>query len=140
MPPRGRKRDPKETKEAKGETRPSRHLENVVDFPVADETPKPPSYLRLKASKDLWNEVAPMLFAQRILTVADTHALGHLCQLHGEVTQSYKRRLPVSASALTQLRQYFAEFGMTPASRARVTAGPEDPKGNKFNNNGRKPS
>lgn len=133
-----RKRDPKEVKIAKGETRPSRHLENIVDFPVVDETPAPPSYLRLKASKDLWNEVAPILFAQRILTIADTHALGHLCQLHGEVLDCYKRKVPVSASALTQLRQYFSEFGMTPASRSKVAGAEPQKPGNKFNGNGRK--
>lgn len=133
-----RRRDPEETKAAKGETRPSRRLENIVEFPKVDETPDPPAYLGFEESINLWNEIAPILFAQRILTIADVQALGHLCQLHGEVIDMYSRRIAVPASTLAQLRMYFTEFGMTPASRSRVAgSGAEDGKGNKFGNNGR---
>lgn len=131
---RGRRPDSNRDKDARGSRQP--RLENVVEFPVVDETPKPPTYLKLKASKDLWNDVAPTLFQQRILTTADVHALGHLCQLHGEVTGCYRKGIPVAASTLAQLRMYFAEFGMTPASRTKVAAGDKGSTGNKFKNNG----
>ncbi len=137
--PRGRKPQPKEQKIAKGETRPSRHLENVVEFPKVDEVPEPPSYVaQFPAGVNLWEEVAPVLFAQRVLSEPDVHALGHLCRLHGEIVDGYERRLSPTASMLSQLRMLFAEFGMTPASRSRVASGKDPGKGNKFGSNGQR--
>lgn len=132
----GRKPQTNEQKRAKGETRPSRMADNVLEFPPVERVPDPPKWIN-NIGKELWNEIAPALFKQRVLTHADLHALSHLCQLHGEIVDGYTRRIFPTASQLSQLRMYFSEFGMTPSSRSRVTAVGEGKKENPFAKNGK---
>lgn len=128
------------TKRLKGETRPSRMAAAalptavVMEFPVVDRVPEPPAWMNADG-KELWRDVAPMLYAQKVLTKADLAALTHLCQLHGTIVKDFKRDVDVASSDLAQLRLYFAEFGLTPSSRTRVPHGSKD-TGNRFGNNG----
>jgi len=138
MPPRGRKPQAKEQKAAKGETRPSRQGPTVVEFPKADGVPDPPPWIAYEAGMDLWDELAPLLFAQKVLSTVDIHALGHLCQLHGKIVDDYSRRLAPTAAELSQLRMYFSEFGLTPSSRTRVGTTGNGKKDNPFSQNGQK--
>ena len=130
-------------KRAKGETRPSRMgaaqsgVAVVVQFPAVEKVPEPPGWMNADG-QDLWRDVAPMLYAQKVLTKADLAALTHLCQLHGTIIKDFKRDVEVAASDLAQLRLYFAEFGLTPSSRTRVPHG-DKPQGNRFGNNGAPP-
>lgn len=136
--PRGRKPQPDAQKAAKGETRPSRMAGlNVIEFPAADKVPKPPTWLNDQGKK-LWNELAPLLLNQKVLATVDTHALSHLCQLHGAIVDGYERRVPPTAAELSQLRMYFSEFGLTPSSRTRVAKTGDDSKKNRFQKNGKK--
>lgn len=77
-----------------------------------------------------------MLFAQRILTRADLAALGEMCQLYGESQELRRNKQIPPMSMVTQLKAYFAEFGMTPASRSKVSAGEKRPD-NPFTRNGK---
>jgi phage terminase small subunit len=138
--PRGRKPQPNAVKQAKGETRPSRLPAEVVEFPKAERVPDPPEWLTYESAVDLWKELAPLLLSQKILANVDVHALGHLCQLHGKILDDYDRRLSPKASEVSQLRTYFAEFGLTPSSRTRVTPVGGGEKKNPFEGNGRKAS
>lgn len=133
----GRRRNSKSKNQLVGQTRPCRNkgLETVVEFPIASKVPTSPDWLN-EEGKKLWKEVAPVLFAQKILTQADVYALTHLCNLHGVTIDGYKRRVQPTAADLAQLRLYFAEFGMTPSSRSKVTASGGKEK-NKFGKNGK---
>lgn len=143
----GPKPEPDAKKHAKGETRPSRMAEAsqggsvVVAFPVVDKVPEPPDWM-VPDGQQLWRDIAPMLYAQKVLTKADLAALTHLCQLHGMIQggqngkMGYKAGIPPVAAELTQLRMLFSEFGLTPSSRTRVPHGSKE-GGNRFGNNGK---
>lgn len=138
MGTRGKKPTPREQKEQRGTVRPSREAAAVLEFPKVDECPEAPAFLN-EYGRDLWDQLAPMLYAQRILTLADLPALSHLCQLHGSIMDMYDRRVEPTAAERSQLRMYLAEFGLTPSSRQRVSpAGPGKGE-NPFNRNGSKP-
>lgn len=139
----GPKPEPDEKKRMKGETRPSRLAAAqaggpvVVAFPSVDRVPEPPEWMN-EDGQELWRDIAPMLYAQKVLTKADLAALGHLCQLHGVILKDYRRDVPPTGTDLAQLRLLFAEFGLTPSSRTRVPHGSKD-TGNRFGNNGAQP-
>ena|SRR5690348_5323714 len=136
----GPKPETDEKKRLKGETRPSRLAAAqsggpvVVAFPVIDRVPEPPEWLA-DDGKDLWRELAPMLYGQKVLTKADLPMLSHLCQLHSDILKSIRAGIPPSGSDRAQLRLYFAEFGCSPSSRTRVPHGSKE-GGNRFGNNG----
>lgn len=137
--PRGRKPQTPEQKRAKGETRPSRtELAMVVDFPKVSEVPKAPGWLTNPDALQLWDDLAGRLVAGGLMTVVDQYALAHLCQLHGEIVDEVQRRCKPTSADRTRLQGFFAEFGLTPASRSRVRATDAGNKGNKFTGNGKK--
>jgi phage terminase small subunit len=133
--PKGPKPKPIEIKKARGTDQPCRVPETVVEFPAVVEHPKPPRWMN-RDGKSTWNELVPMLLAARVLTDADLFALRHLCQLDGELVSLYRKKMPVTASMLTQLKAYFENFGITPSSRARVTRS-EKIKENPFKRQGK---
>lgn len=135
---RGRKPQTNEQKEAKGETRPSRTHDNVIALPKVDSVPPPPEWLP-EDGKALWNEIAPMLYAQKVLTKADLPALTHMCSMHASHLKLRQAGLGVNAAETNALRGYFAEFGMTPSSRTKVGTSGDKP-GNGFANNGKRPA
>ncbi len=133
----GRKPQTTAQKKAKGETRPCRlATADVLEFPQVKEVPDPPEWVN-NDGQSLWNEIAPALYRQKVLTEADLYALGHLCQLHGEIVDGYRRRLQPTAAQLSQLRMYFSEFGMTPSSRTRIGKGSDGKGENSFKKNKR---
>lgn len=137
MATRGRKRQTNAQKIAKGETRPSQLSANVLVFPTLEKAPAPPNWLNSEGVV-LWEKIAPLLFAQRVLSEVDLEAMAHLCQLHGEIVDGYRRRVLPTAAQLSQLRMYFSEFGLTPSSRTRVgPTAPPDEK-NRFSSNGKR--
>jgi len=123
---------------ARGTAKPSRAIGPVIDFPKTTNPPDPPEWLP-EEGKALWHDVVPHLHSQRVLATADLQALAHLCELNADIIDGYKRRVRPTAAELGQLRLYFVEFGMTPASRTRVRLSGEKDQGNKFKRNGAKP-
>ena len=139
MSKRGRPAQPNELKKAKGENRPSRLPDKVLgELSLSDKIPEPPAWLENEDAKKLWFELAGPLFAQRVLSDVDIHALGHLCQMHGRIVDDYRRRVVPSAADLSQLRMYFSEFGATPSSRTRIGTTGNAKKENRFNSNGKR--
>ena len=137
MAKRGPKPKTNQQKKAQGETRPCRLADNIVEFPVVDAVPDVPEWINADG-QELWKEITPALFKQKVLTHADLHSLTHLCQLHGKIVDGYKRQVMPTAAEIAQLRLLFAEFGMTPSSRTRVKAGGDSGQENKFRRNGKK--
>ncbi len=144
------RRKPDEEKRAGGETRPSRMNANntfeVLQFPKVNECPDPPAFIQNARSMitgeqyglDLWNQITEQLVAQKVLTSADGPVLAHLCMLHQKACECYEKAEKPVAADLAQMRLYFTEFGMTPASRTRVGKSGDTGNKNKFNDNGKK--
>lgn len=100
--------------------------------------PEKPEHLGEVASKE-WDRIVPILMDMHVLTVADGSALAAYCKAYerwieaeallanGEfVVDSPQGPKPnpacnVSWTAVEQMRKFMAEFGMTPASRTRIT-------------------
>ena len=141
----GRKPSSKADKKARGENRPCRQGLSVVnggaeilEFPVVSDVPKAPDHLSEKAV-EIWDRIATLLHYKKVLTDADLPALAHLCYMNADITKRQGVDADVSASEYAQLKGYFVEFGMTPASRMRIGVGGNNDKGNQFGNNGTKP-
>lgn len=137
MATRGQKPKTVEQKKAIGETRPCRTAVAVVDFPKVDQVPAAPDWMA-EEGQQLWGDLAPMLYAQKILTKADIPALTHLCALHAQNIRMLKAGLTPTAAENNALRSYLSEFGLTPSARTRVTPAGDSGKTNPFAKNGPK--
>lgn len=100
----------------------------------------PPSWLHMDAAAE-WTRLAPMLARLGVLTETDTDALAAYCEafttwklatvelrarglvVTGEDgTPRLSPYVKLAETALTQVRAFLVEFGLTPSSRARVQA------------------
>lgn len=127
---------PDNVKKMRGTGKPSRTVDQVVTFESYEAPPPAPDYLNVWA-RDYWDHITPILIKHNNLTVADLGALEVLCALQGLFKQHCIAGTAISAATITQLRQYQAEFGLTPSSRNRATHSAK--AGNPFANNGAKP-
>lgn len=101
-----------------------------------------PRYLD-ETAKLAWNRLYPELHGMGLVAKIDRDALGAYCQAYAryvkyekivmEKGELYKTAagnvimspaLAVANRALEQMRQFMAEFGLTPSSRARITLEP----------------
>ena len=100
-----------------------------------EQVPEPPAILGAAAERE-WRRLAPELMRLGLLTVADLGMFTAYCQTFGrwyEAEQELKQQalatpnkggqvwLRISESASKEMRQYASEFGLTPASRTRLT-------------------
>jgi P27 family predicted phage terminase small subunit len=111
--------------------------------PLVD--PDPPAWLA-KAAKAEWRRLAPMLTRLGILTETDAAALAAYCEAWvtwQTATRSMRKDglviarddgmamspyVKIAHDAMTQMRSFLVEFGMTPSARARIhTAAPDKP-------------
>jgi len=105
------------------------------------EIPSPPEHLGEIALKE-WNRLAELLLRLGLLTSIDRTAFAAYCTVYArwvESEEAVKKTGPVVRSpsgyplispylvvanrALDQMRQYLIEFGLTPASRSRISVG-----------------
>lgn len=103
--------------------------------------PKCPAHLSPEVRKE-WRRLAPMLDAARVLTEADYMALANLCQawvtmqkaqaqlektgLLLKTKSGYVQQSPLISivnSSMEIITKLSREFGLTPASRSRLSAG-----------------
>jgi len=146
MPGPGRPRKPTRLKVLEGTYRPDRAPQSE---PQPDpSTPSCPTWLHPEAQRE-WRRLVPHLEELGLLTQVDRAALAAYCQLyarwwqaereiekHGMVQYTdtgYAVQRPevgVSNTALTQMRRYLVEFGLTPAARTRIDAptAPDKPR------------
>jgi phage terminase small subunit len=75
--------------------------------------------------KRVWRRLVPVLVARQVLTDADSEALCVLVKLRADFEEN---AAAFNSAKLAQLRMLLAEFGLTPASRARVPSLEEAPK------------
>jgi len=103
--------------------------------------PEPPEHLSEIALKE-WNRMSELLLKLGLLTLIDRTAFAAYCTLYArwvEAEEALKKtgsvvRAPsgypmlspyytVSNQCLQQMRAYLTEFGLTPASRSRISIG-----------------
>lgn len=113
---------------------------------VPDTVPKPPKRLLPEAKKE-WKRLAPAMVALGLLTEVDTTAFAELCQNYAYYLAADAEILSLGAKGpiemqttpsgyiqqhplLSLRKQYYetwrrglADFGLTPASRARISLG-----------------
>jgi P27 family predicted phage terminase small subunit len=125
---------------------------NVGHRPLNDKEPKPtgtptcPKHLD-KAAKAEWKRISKELTSLGLLTSVDRAALAAYCQAwsrfitaeegiarFGLVIKSPKSGFPIqnpfvsiSNTALDLMRKFAVEFGLSPASRSRLTTGTAEP-------------
>ena len=114
--------------------------------PLPPAIPKPPARLLPEAKKE-WRQLAPTLLALGLLTEVDLSAFAELCQNYAYYLATDKKILDLGGAGvfamqktpsgyiqqhplLSLRRQYYetwrkglSDFGLTPASRARLVVG-----------------
>jgi len=134
---RGRKPTAPQLKVLAGTTRPDREVTNAPEFDLIDDFPAAPQHLNVDGS-EMWKSLGHQLVAARVLQVVDLYSLEQLCFAWQCFRKKAKADMESTAAETTALKALFSEFGMTPASRRKVSSGSEKPKGNAFAGNGRK--
>lgn len=136
---------------------------NPSNRPLPKNEPKPktavpacPSHLKESAKKE-WRRITKELKVLGLISHIDRAALAAYCQAWGRWVEAEEKvaetndiiktkggniiqnpYLSVANRALDQLTKIAAEFGMTPASRTRVSADTSNKNGNAFARNGKK--
>jgi P27 family predicted phage terminase small subunit len=114
--------------------------------PVFTEAPPPPDYLTGDAVAE-WHRMAPILLNTGLLTLADLPAFAAWCRTYGRWIEAERALqgqpltiptddgkslkanplLHISAVLARDLVGFACQFGMTPAARARFSAGLKPP-------------
>ncbi len=134
----GRKKKPTNTKVIQGTFRKDRANPNEPAYKT--EIPPAPDHLSKEALIE-WGRVSNELHNQGLLSAVDMAALAGYCQSYGrwvdaetqlnaegltvETTNGNKIQNPlvgIANQAKEHMRKFLIEFGMTPASRAKVSA------------------
>ena len=144
MAVRGRKPLPTALKELEGDRGHNRRPINRNEPTPSSAGVKCPSWLAPEAKKE-WRRLAPSLVSMGILTDHDLEAFAGYCQAyarwkeaedfiaqHGTIFKTpsgYVQQVPqvsISLQNLKLMQSFCAEFGLTPASRARLYANSGD--------------
>lgn len=136
-------RQPTALKRLKGTLRPGRENKAEPKPSMPDGVPHQPCWLNPTATA-IWFDLAPKVRAMRVLTDADLDALANLCIAQSMVrdctaaiardgmTVQSPRSAPMPHPAIRVQREYLmiakslmVEFGLTPASRGRLSVEPQ---------------
>lgn len=128
---------PPQLKIISGTSRKDRDQGTDTTFPTLPRVPDPPSWLSVEASKE-FKRLASILFSNGLLIEGSVSPLAHLAALHGEITKHWQAGACPSGHLLAQYRALAGDFGLTPVSRSRLAAAPQNTKINKFSNNGKR--
>ncbi len=144
----GRKKKPTNLKMLEGTFRKDRQNKNE---PIPEnKIPVAPEHLSEEGLNE-WRRITPILFDLGLLSDLDMATLAMYCQVWGRVVKYEKiiekegellitekgntilsPNMWVVNKAMEQCHKYLTEFGMTPASRAKVTANKDDKKKNEW--------
>lgn len=134
---RGRKPTAPALKVIAGTDRPDREAPDAPEFDLVEDFPDPPQHLNVDGAS-MWSDLGPKLVAAKILQVVDLYGLQQLCYAWQRAVAKQKAGMDITAAEDMALKAMLSEFGMTPASRRKVTAGGEKKTGNKFSGNGKR--
>lgn len=132
----GRKATPPALKILSGTNRPDREVPDAPEFDLVENFPAPPQHLNVDGA-EMWNNLGPQLVSARVLQTVDLYSLEQLCFAWQCFRKKAKADMEATAAELTALKALFSEFGMTPASRRKVSSGGDKAPENKFSGNGR---
>lgn len=118
-----------------GTSRPDRETPDAPEFDLIEDFPEAPQHLNADGAQ-MWANLGRQLVQARVLQVVDMYSLEQLCFAWQRFRQKAKAGMELTASEDQSLKALFSEFGMTPASRRKVSSGTEKPKGNAFAGNG----
>jgi len=93
---------------------------------------EPLDWLNGPTAVEVWKELVGLLEGARVLTKGDRIALMTLCNWQADVIDAWRSRTKPTAAEVTQLRLLYQEFGLTPASRSRVSSAGDAAGTNKF--------
>lgn len=129
----GNPRKPTSLKVVAGTDRPDRAVASTVELPLVDAIPEVPDWLPNAHAIKEWNRLAPILYANKLLTEAGTTTLGVLCSLFGKICQLYAAGESPTGHMVAQYRALANDFGLTPVAQGKVRASGETSKpGNRF--------
>ena len=134
---RGRKPIPSGFKVLAGTNRPDRVSVDAPEFDLVEDFPPAPQHLNADGM-EMWRNLGRQLVAAKVLQVVDLYSLEQLCHAWQCFRKKAKADMDSTAAETTALKSLFSEFGMTPASRNKVAASNDKPKGNKFADGGPK--
>lgn len=105
---------------------------------VGEDIPKPPSWMETQAKKE-WKRIVPELHRLELLTMVDHPSLVAYCQAYArfvecekiikkqgmtfETPNGYVQQRPeiaISNNAQKIMKEFAAQFGLTPSSRGRL--------------------
>ncbi|MFP1683351.1 hypothetical protein ACLD0W_12635 [Alloalcanivorax sp. C16-1] len=133
---RGRKPTASNLKVLAGTDRPDREAPDAPEYDLITEFPEPPQHLNPDGAQ-MWGQLGPQLVGAKVLQVVDLYMLEQLCFAWQRFRQKAKAGIDITAAEDTALKGLFSEFGMTPASRRKVSSGSSKAKGNRFSSNGK---
>lgn len=112
--------------------------DGAADLLPFASAPPPPSWLPNQAAIDEWRRLSRILVKKRTLTPSNVGGLGHLCAMHGKLTQLWAAGELPNAHMLAQHRMLMSEYNLTPASSdGKSRAAPKGGAGrNAFERNG----
>ena len=138
------KKLPTKLKLIKGTHRPERENPNEPEYKI--EIPDYPAHLSTRGRRE-WKRMSEVLFNMGLLTEVDMAALSAYCQFYGrwaEAEANLKKTdlviktksgniiqnpyIGIANTAFKLMKDCLTEFGMTPASRSRVSAKEEKKK------------
>jgi phage terminase small subunit len=134
---RGRKPTPHNLKVIAGTDRPSRApADDLPEFDLVSVFPDPPQHLNIDGAS-MWSDLGKQLVAAKVLQQVDLYLLQQLCYCWQRHCAKQRAGMDIMAAEDQALKSLFSEFGMSPASRKKVTSGGQKAEGNKFSNNKR---
>lgn len=125
-----RNRTPNRLKVLRGTDRPDR-MRTEPEFEAITDYPEPPVKLVNEEAREEWRRKSRDLVDARVLKATELTALATYCNLHGRVQEAFEEGTP-SGTLLTNLRQMWESFGLTPASRSKVEGGGTGEEDNPF--------
>ncbi len=129
---RGRKPTAPALKVIAGTARPDREVPDAPEFDLVEEFPDPPQHLNVDGAS-MWASLGPQLVKSKVLQIVDLFALQQLSYAWQRAVAKQKAGMDITAAEDMALKAMFSEFGMTPASRRKVSSGGDSKKpGNKF--------
>lgn len=123
----GRKPKPTQLRLLEG-NREHRPIPDIIK--VKPAKPAAPRFLDDIGKKE-WKKRVPELYRLGLLTILDIPAFETYCSLYSEYkneTNTLNDKLKIAK----EMRLYLAEFGMTPSSRSKVNANPEEAEADAF--------
>jgi len=130
---------PRSLKVLAGTLQPCRDRAAGIEVEPLTARPASPDWLPNAYAVTEWNRLVPILLSNKLLAEGDLAALAHMCALHGKLVQLWTAGETPAASLIATLRGMQSDFGLSPHSRAKVPPTADNPSGNRFSNNGRRP-